>query len=129
MAKSTKRRAYRPLIDRAYEEREVVGSLRGELKYAWRALRRLARELGPQRRYASNRSVMFARRHCYAFVRPRVRFLEVCFFLDRAVRGAGLKVRKRSSRKHAHAFKLERADQVGALEEWLREAYLLADRR
>lgn len=125
-ARSTKRRAYKPLIEAEYKERDVVGGLRGELRVAWRVLRSLARGLGPQRLYASNRSVMFARRHCYAFVRPRSTFLEVCFFARHPIRGAGLKVRKRSSRKHAHTFKVERAEHVDALMPWLEEAYLLA---
>jgi len=126
MAKPTRRRPFKPLDDREYEERDVVGALKGELREAWRTLKRLARGLGPQRTYASNRSVMFARAYVYAFVRPRKSFLEVCFFADRPLRGAGLKVRARSPRKHAHTFKLERADQVAALEPRLAKAYLLA---
>ena len=127
-ARSTKkRRAFQPLVARDYRERDVVGELRGELRDAWRALRAFARTLGGQRIYASNKSVMFARRHCYAFVRPRKTFLEVCFFSDRAIRGPGLKVSRRSSRKLAHSLRLERAEQIDAhLTGWLREAFLLA---
>lgn len=121
-----KRRAYRPLIDADYRERDVVGPLRGELRMAYRAVRALLRGLGPQRTYASNRSVMFARRHCFAFVRPRKSFLEICFFADRPIRGSGLKVTKRSRRKHAHTCRVERADQVPGLNAWLTEAYALA---
>ena len=56
-------------------------------------LRRIARRLvagprggeraGRQRIYASHNWIMFARKTCYAFVRPKRSFLELCIFLGR----------------------------------------------
>ena len=53
---------------------------------AWARLRETALEFGEQRVYASHSSIMFSRRACYFFVRPKKKMLEVCFFLGRAVK-------------------------------------------
>ena len=57
-----------------------AGSLR-DLQDVWERLRETAISLGDQRIYASHKSVMFSRKSCYFFVRPKRNFLEVCVFL------------------------------------------------
>ena len=41
---------------------------------------------GEQRIYASHHSIMFSRKSCYFFVRPKRKRLEVCIFLGRALK-------------------------------------------
>src|SRR5919106_5088041 len=67
-------------------EAALTQDLSDELKDAWERLREAAVDLGDQRIYASGSAIMFARDSCYFFVRPRRRDLQVCIFLDRAVR-------------------------------------------
>ena len=43
-------------------------------------------DFGDQRVYASHSSIMFSRRACYFFVRPKKKMLELCFFLGRTVK-------------------------------------------
>jgi hypothetical protein len=109
-------------------EAELTADLNEELLEAWQRLRESALELGPQRIYASHRSIMFARKTCYAFVRPKKSYLELVFFLRRIQKAPEIRQQKRPSRtKHAHSYKLIHADQVGApLTDWLREAYELS---
>ena len=49
-------------------------------------LRETAADFGDQRIYASHKSIMFSRKSCYFFVRPRRSFLEVCVFLGRTLK-------------------------------------------
>ena len=55
------------------------------LQEAWERLRETALEFGEQRTYASHNSIMFSRRACYFFVRPKKSVLEICVFLGRTV--------------------------------------------
>ena len=52
-------------------ERALTQDLSEDLREAWERLRETASELGEQRIYASHNSIMFARKTCYAFVRPK----------------------------------------------------------
>jgi hypothetical protein len=74
---------------------------------------------------------MFARKTCYAFVRPKRSFLELCIFLGRTVRSPRVKRTMASSRtKVAHIVAIRHRDEVEApLTDWLREAYHLQDAR
>ncbi len=103
----------------------LTKDLNDELLDAWQRLRESALELGPQRIYASHKSIMFARKTCYAFVRPKKSYLELVFFLRRVQEAPEIRQQKRPSRtKHAHSYKLVHADQVGSpLTDWLAEAY------
>jgi uncharacterized protein DUF5655 len=56
-----------------------------DLREAWDQLRDTAAGFGQQRIYASGHAIMFARKTCYFFVRPKRRFLEVCVFLGRTI--------------------------------------------
>ena len=67
-------------------ETALTKDLSEDLQDAWERLRETALEFGEQRVYASHSSIMFSRRACYFFVRPKKKMLEVCFFLGRAVK-------------------------------------------
>ena len=66
-------------------EAALTKDLSDDLQDAWDRLRETAAEFGDQRIYASHKSIMFSRKSCYFFVRPKKKFLEVCVFLGRAV--------------------------------------------
>ena len=66
-------------------EAALTADLSEDLREAWERLRETAAEFGEQRIYASLNSIMFSRKACYFFVRPKTKFLEVCFFLGRTV--------------------------------------------
>src|SRR5919106_4377400 len=66
-------------------EAALTGDLSDDLRDAWERLRETAVTFGDQRIYASHKSIMFSRKSCYFFVRPKRNLLEVCVFLRRAV--------------------------------------------
>jgi hypothetical protein len=110
-------------------ERALTQDLSEDLRDAWERLRETAADLGEQRIYASHNSIMFARATCYAFVRPKRTFLELCIFLGRTERSPRIKRSMASSRtKVAHLIQLRHRDEVEApLTDWLHEAYHLQD--
>ena len=67
-------------------EAALTQDLSGDLRDAWERLRETAVAFGDQRIYASHQSIMFSRKSCYFFVRPKRNFLEVCVFLGRALK-------------------------------------------
>ena len=79
-------------------EAALTGDLPEDLQEAWERLREFGASLGDQRIYASHNSIMFARRSCYFFVRPKKRFLEVCVFLDRVLTGPQVRRSARPSK-------------------------------
>jgi hypothetical protein len=95
------------------------------LQDAYARLRDAATELGDQRIYASHNSIMFARKSCYFFVRPKRNFLEVVIFLGRAVKAPQIKkVHESSKVKRAHVIHIKHRDEVEApITDWLQEAY------
>ena len=111
-------------------EAALTRDLSEDLQEAYERLRESAKELGEQRVYASHHSIMFARKTCYVFVRPRKSFLEVCFFLGRPVKAPQIKrVENSSKTRLAHLAHVRHRDEVEApLTDWLREAYELPDR-
>ncbi len=106
-------------------EAALTKDLPEDLRDAWGRLRESAAELGEQRIYASHHSIMFSRKACYFFVRPKPKFLEVCIFLGRALKSPHVhKVVRSSKTKVAHLVRIVHRDQVEApLTDWLREAY------
>lgn len=106
-------------------EAALTRDLSEDLRDAWERLRETAVEFGEQRIYASHHSIMFSRRSCYFFVRPKKSALEVVFFLRRALRAPQVRRTERPSRtKVAHVVKIRHRDQVEApFTDWLREAY------
>ena len=110
-------------------ETALTQDLPADLQEAWQRLRETAVGFGDQRIYASHKSVMFSRKSCYFFVRPKRAFLEVCVFLGRTVRAPQVRRADRTSKsKVAHMIQIRHRDEVEApLTDWLREAYELAD--
>src|SRR5690242_21567097 len=80
---------------------------------AWERLRETAAEFGEQRIYASHKCIMFSRKACYFFVRPKKKYLEVCFFLSRPLRAPLVRKTMQSSKvKIAHLVHITHRDQV-----------------
>jgi hypothetical protein len=88
-------------------------------------LREAAVEFGDQRIYASGTAIMFSRKSCYFFVRPKRSFLELVVFLGRTVRATQMRrVERTSKTKLAHVIHVRHRDEVEApITGWLREAY------
>lgn len=110
-------------------EGALTRDLPEDLRDAWKRLRETIGEFGEQRIYASHSSIMFARKACYAFVRPKTKRLEVCVFLGRTVKGPLVRSTTATSRvKVAHMVHVTHRDQVEPpLTDWLREAYEVTD--
>ena len=110
-------------------EAALTRELSQDLRDAWDRLRDAAAELGEQRIYASHKSIMFSRKSCYCFVRPKRNFLEVCLFLGRPLKHPRIRrVDASSKTKFAHLIQVSHRDEVEApLTDWLQEAYGLQD--
>jgi len=110
-------------------ETALTQDLSDDLRDAWERLRETAVEFGDQRIYASHNSIMFSRKSCYFFVRPKRTFLEVCVFLGRAVKAPQIRrVDRASKAKMVHVLRITHRDEVEApITDWLREAYELSD--
>jgi hypothetical protein len=106
-------------------EAALTSELTEDLREAWERLRESAAALGEQRIYASHNSIMFARRSCYFFVRPKRSFLEVNVFLGRTVRAPQVrKVVQSSAAKAVHVIQIRHRDEVESpVTDWLAEAY------
>ena len=109
-------------------EAALTRHLPEDLQDAYERLREAAVEFGGQRIYASHNSIMFSRRVCYCFVRPRRKDLEVVVFLGRVVTAPQIVRAMPASRlKHAHLIRVTHRDQVEApLTDWMQEAYAFA---
>jgi hypothetical protein len=106
-------------------EAALTKGLSEDLRDAWERLRETAAEFGDQRIYASHHSIMFARKACYFFVRPKAKYLEICVFLGRPVKAPHIrKVIRTSRRRLAHLLRVTHRDEVEPpITDWLREAY------
>lgn len=96
-----------------------------DLQEAWYKIREFGESLGPQKIYASGRAIMFSKKVCCFFVRPKKTFLETVIFLSNKKLIDGFHSVKPSTKtKYAHTFKLVHADQVeGALADAITQAY------
>ena len=110
-------------------ETALTADLSEDLRDAWERLRETAAEFGDQRIYASHNSIMFSRKACYFFVRPKKSYLEVCVFLGRPVKASQVRRSDASSKsKFYNIIQLRHRDEVEApITDWLREAYEYAD--
>ena len=110
-------------------EAALTRDLPEDLRDAWDRLRETIADFGEQRIYASHHSIMFARKACYAFVRPKATRLEVCVFLGRTVKSPLVRRTAATSRvKVSHIIHVRHRDEVEApLTDWLREAYEVTD--
>ena len=110
-------------------EEALTEGLSEDLRDAWARLRETATEFGEQRIYASHHSIMFARKSCYFFVRPKKSFLEVVIFLGRRVKASQIRrTDEASNTRIAHFVRIVHRDEVEPpITDWLREAYELQD--
>jgi len=110
-------------------EAALTRDLAPDLLDAWERLRETAAEFGDQRIYASHNSIMFSRKACYCFVRPKRSFLELTIFLGRALKAPQVRRVRRSSRtKFTNVVHLRHRDEVEApITDWLLEAYRFED--
>jgi len=106
-------------------EAALTQDLSEDLRDAWERLRETAADFGEQRIYASHSSIMFSRKSCYFFVRPKKSFLELCIFLGRSVKAPQVRrVEPSSKTKVVHVIQIRHRDEVEApITNWLREAY------
>jgi hypothetical protein len=111
-------------------ETALTQDLSEDLREAWERLREAAESLGDQRIYASHKSIMFSRRSCHFFVRPKKSFLELCVFLGRPLNAPQVRrVDRTSKSKVAHIIQIRHRDEVEApITDWLQEAYELSAR-
>jgi uncharacterized protein DUF5655 len=112
-------------------EAALTQDLSEELQDAWERLRETAVSFGEQRIYASHKSIMFSRKSCYFFVRPKSKFLELCVFLGRGLKAPQVRrVDRASKTKVVHIIQIRHRDEVEApVTDWLQEAYDLSDAR
>lgn len=110
-------------------EAALTRDLSEDLRDAWERLRETAVDFGDQRIYASHKSIMFSRKSCYFFVRPKRNFLEVCVFLGRTLKAPQVRrVMDASKAKKVHVLQIRHRDEVEApITDWLHEAYKLSD--
>jgi hypothetical protein len=110
-------------------ETALTRDLSEDLREAWERLRETAASLGDQRIYASHKSIMFSRKSCYFFVRPKTNFLEVCLFLGRTLKAPQVRqVLPASKTKVANILRIRHRDEVEApFTTWLEEAYAFSD--
>ena len=110
-------------------EAALTKELSEELQDAYARFRESAVELGEQRIYASHSSIMFSRKACHFFVRPKRKHLELVIFLGRAVKARQIKKIVESSKtKRAHVVHITHRDEVeGPITDWMKEAYELQD--
>jgi len=110
-------------------EAALTQDLPEDLQEAWERLHEAAVSFGEQRIYASHHSIMFSRKACYFFVRPKRSRLELCVFLGRRLNVPQVKrIAGETRHKVAHLFHVKHRDEVEApLTDWLQEAYRLED--
>lgn len=110
-------------------EQALTKDLSEDLRDAWERVRETAADLGEQRIYASHNSIMFARKACYFFVRPKRTRLELCIFIGRTIKSPLVRKTVVTSRtKVAHLINIVHRDQIEApLTDWIEEAYRLQD--
>ena len=106
-------------------EAALTQDLSEDLQDAYRRIRETAVEFGEQRIYASHHCIMFARKSCYCFVRPKHQWLELAVFLGRVVKAPQVrKVVESSKTKRAHIIQVRHRDEgEPPITDWLLEAY------
>jgi hypothetical protein len=106
-------------------EQALTRGLPEDLRDAYERIRETAIEFGEQRIYASHNSIMFSRKSCYFFVRPKNKYLELCIFLGREIKAPQIRKSAPSSKtKFYHLLRIVHRDEIEApLTDWLKEAY------
>jgi hypothetical protein len=110
-------------------EAALTRHLSDDLREAWERLRETAAAFGAQRIYASHHSIMFSRKTCYFFVRPKQKYLELCVFLGRRLEAPQVwRVDQASKAKLYHLIRITHRDEVEPpITDWLHEAYMLSN--
>jgi Domain of unknown function (DUF5655) len=110
-------------------ESALTRELPEDLQDAYERLRETAADFGDQRIYASHHCIMFARKACYFFVRPKRKALELVIFLGRTVKAPQIRRATPSSKtKIAHVVHVTHRDEVEPpITDWLAEAYESSD--
>src|SRR5215472_2019570 len=105
-------------------EAALTCDLSDDLEDAWERLRETALSFGDRRIYTSHKSIMFSRKSCYFFVRPKKSFLELSMFLGRTLKASQVRRVDRASRsKLVHVTHIRHWDEVEEpIIDWLREA-------
>lgn len=108
-------------------ELALTKHLEEDLKDAWKKLKEFSLSIGEQKLYASGKAIMFSKKTCFFFVRPKKTYLEVVVFLNDKSQIEGFKPSRAVSKtKYAHTFKLIHSDQVeGELTEAILRAFNL----
>ncbi len=123
--KAKKKKAYTHHPDHYNTSEEyLIQNLDEDLKDAWFKVREFAASLGEQRIYASGKAIMFSKKVCYFFVRPKKSYLQTVIFLKRSRVSENFKSAPASKTKFYHTFRLVHADQVeGELAEAITDAF------
>src|SRR5580704_16176206 len=110
-------------------EAALTRDLSEDLRDAWQRLRETAISFGEQRIYASHHSIMFSRKTCYFFVRPKQKYLELCVFLGRRLEAPHVRrVDQASKSKLYHLMRIITRDGIEApITDSQQEAYDLSD--
>src|ERR1051325_1226212 len=96
-------------------EAALTADLPEDLKDAYERIHDTAVEFGEQRIYASHHSIMFSRKVCYFFVRPKTKYLEVWIMLGRPIKAPQVRsVVKGSRSKYANLVRVTHRDEVEA---------------
>ena len=106
-------------------EAALTKELSDDLREAWERVRETAAEFGEQRIYASHHCIMFSRKACYFFVRPKKNAIELCVFLGRAIKAPQVRrVHASSKTKRANIIHVTHRDEIETpITDWMREAY------
>jgi hypothetical protein len=110
-------------------EAALTRDLPEDLQEAYQRIRETAAAFGDQRIYASLNSIMFSRKACYLFVRPKKTYLEVCVFLGRPLKGPQVRRAEPASKaKFANLMRIQHRDEVEPpITDWMQEAYERSD--
>jgi hypothetical protein len=110
-------------------EAALTRDLAEDLREAYQRIRETAAAFGDQRIYASLNSIMFSRKACYLFVRPKKTYLEVCVFLGRPLNSPQVRRAEPASKtKFANLLRIQHRDEVEApITDWMQEAYERSD--
>jgi hypothetical protein len=110
-------------------EAALTRDLSADLRDAWDRIRETAAAFGEQRIYASHHCIMFSRKACYFFVRPKRNVLEMCIFLGRTIKAPQVRRSDGASRvKVANILHITHRDEVEApITDWMQEAYEASD--
>lgn len=109
-------------------ERQLFNQFDEDLRDAYYLIKDRVSEFGDQRMYNNARASMFSRRVCYLYVRPKKKFLEVCFFLPKLLKNEIIHDgRAVSKSKFTHTVRVFHSDQIDhTILTWLREAFEFA---